>query len=124
MNDENKVTSNSQRPVEASKTNSQDTKQEQINTQDTKQERINTQDTKQEQTNTQSPANKNVKGVVVNCVLLNVRETPSINGTIKCTITKGTKVTIDEAKSTAEFDSIVTIDGITGFCMREFIKEY
>jgi uncharacterized protein YgiM (DUF1202 family) len=67
---------------------------------------------------------KNPKGVIFNCNLLNVRETPSTTGVVKCTIEKGTKVTIDEPKSTDTFYCITTETGITGFCMRQFIKVY
>lgn len=68
--------------------------------------------------------NKTEKGVVFGCSLLNIRETPTIDGTVKGFIAKGTKVTIDQSQSTYEFYGITTKDGITGFCMQEFIKVY
>lgn len=66
--------------------------------------------------------NRNKKGIVFNCLVLNVRRTPAINGVVETTIPKWTEVEVDETESTDEFYSITTKDGTTGFCMCEFIK--
>lgn len=64
------------------------------------------------------------KGIVYNCVLLNVRSTPETDASILKTIPKGTKVEIDEMEGNDLFYSIKTTDITTGYCRKEFIKVY
>ena len=61
-------------------------------------------------------------GMVVDCSELRVRELPSLNGAVKCTIPKDTTVVIDPIESTDEFYSVCTEIGVTGYCMRKYIK--
>ena len=74
-----------------------------------------------EQDDNNTPEKRN-KGIVFNCLVLNVRRTPEINGPIETTIPKWAEVEINESESTEEYYSVVTKDGTTGFCMKSFIK--
>lgn len=87
-------------------------------------------DNKSEQISNETPkkkpaGNKPVKGVVIGCEVLNVREKPDkVSGTPITTIPKGATVTIDESKSTDDFYKVTTKDDVAGFCMKSFIKVY
>lgn len=61
-------------------------------------------------------------GVVVDCLALNVRNEPDVTGQVIAVIQVGTKVTISEESSNDKFYSIVTADGISGYCKKQFIK--
>ena len=63
-----------------------------------------------------------VKGVVVNCVKLNVRKRPEAGATIITTLNALTEVKIDNRRSTDDFYKIDTEDGIYGYCMKRFIE--
>lgn len=63
-----------------------------------------------------------VYGVVIGCAKLNVRETPSMYGTIVCTIDEKTEVIIDEKESTEDYYKVCLASGIEGFCMKQFIE--
>lgn len=64
--------------------------------------------------------NKKV-GVVSNCRSLRVRETPNKNSDVITYISEGTKVEIDDTKTSDEFYKIRTSDDVVGYCMRNFI---
>ena len=55
----------------------------------------------------------------VNCSKLNVRKEPSINSVPLCVIEHGTRMEISEFNG--EWVKILTPDGVSGYCMREFI---
>ena len=55
----------------------------------------------------------------VNCSKLNVRKEPSIHSTPLCIIEHGTRMEISEFNG--EWVKILTSDGVSGYCMREFI---
>lgn len=55
----------------------------------------------------------------VNCSKLNVRKEPSINSVPLCIIEHGTRIEISEFNG--EWVKILTPDGVSGYCMREFI---
>ena len=55
----------------------------------------------------------------VNCSKLNVRKEPSINSVPLCIIEHGTRMEISEFNG--EWVKILTPDGVSGYCMREFI---
>lgn len=55
----------------------------------------------------------------VNCSKLNVRKEPSINSVPLCIIEHGTRMEISEFNG--EWVKILTSDGVSGYCMREFI---
>ena len=71
-----------------------------------------------------SDIDKTEKGIVVDCQLLNVRQKPSADGAIVSVIPTGTKVKIEKTKSNDLYYNISTKEGITGFCMKKFIKVY
>lgn len=64
--------------------------------------------------------NKKV-GVVSNCRNLRVRKTPNKNSDVITYISEGTKVEIDDTKTSDEFYKIKTSDDVVGYCMRNFI---
>ena len=61
-----------------------------------------------------------VYGAVV-CDKLNVRKKPAISAEVLIKINKGTKVKIDQEKSTKEWYKVVT-KGVDGYCMKKFIE--
>lgn len=61
-------------------------------------------------------------GIIVDCLCLALRNDPSINSAIIKTIDAGSEVTIHNSKSTNDFYSVVTDDGISGFCKKSFVK--
>lgn len=63
-----------------------------------------------------------VYGVVIDCSQLNVREKSNKNAKVLCEVKVGSKLVIDEAKSTADWFSVCTENGIEGFCMKRYIK--
>lgn len=62
------------------------------------------------------------KGVVVDCLRLNVREAPKANAEVVCVIDASTNFVIDESESTDDFYAICTESGAEGYCMKKFIK--
>lgn len=62
-----------------------------------------------------------VMGEVVGCEMLKVRETGYLDGSVICTIPKGTKVLVYEKESTLEFYKVCTESGAEGFCMKKYI---
>lgn len=63
-------------------------------------------------------------GYVCDCKNLRVRKTADASNdrNIVDTISEGSTVIIDEANSTADWVKIDTETGISGFCMRKYIK--
>ena len=55
----------------------------------------------------------------VNCSKLNVRKEPSIHSNPLCIVEQGTRMEISEFNG--EWVKILTPDGVSGYCMREFI---
>ena len=58
---------------------------------------------------------------VVNCSKLNIRRGPSIDTTSLCIVEGGSKLDIEQFNE--EWLKVLTEDGISGYCMREFIDE-
>lgn len=61
------------------------------------------------------------KGLVANCLKLNVRMNPSIDSAVCCTINKGQKVIILSDKDKLFYK--VNVEGTEGYCMKDFIDE-
>ena len=53
---------------------------------------------------------------------LNVRKSPDINGKICCVANSGDKLTVNITESTDEWYKVETSNGITGYCMKTFVK--
>ena len=69
------------------------------------------------------PEKKVIKGIVVDCVKLNVRTNPHPNAHIECTIDKGTEVVIERSEGDFYFvrkDN--TTEGFNGWCMKKYIS--
>ena len=62
-----------------------------------------------------------IKGVVTNCLQLNVREAPRPDAKVLFVIDSLSEVAIYENESTDEFYKICTASGLEGFCMKKFI---
>ena len=58
---------------------------------------------------------------VVNCSKLNIRRGPSIDTASLCIVEGGSKLDIEQFNE--EWLKVLTEDGISGYCMREFIDE-
>lgn len=68
-------------------------------------------------------ANKKPRiGVVVNCMNLNIRKDPTQVSESLGIIGSDTAVTICDDESVSGFYKVKTGDGISGYCMSEFIK--
>lgn len=64
----------------------------------------------------------NVQGVVSNCVKLNVRrEAQKRTDNVLCVISAGDVLAIDEKRSTNAWFYVTTVDGVSGYCMKEFV---
>lgn len=69
------------------------------------------------------PKNKVKKGVVVDCVKLNVRSNPHPNAHVELTIDKGTEVEITDSNGDFYFVRKATAtEGFNGWCMKKFIS--
>ena len=62
------------------------------------------------------------RGIVFNCLALAIRDEGSKNGNPVFVLDSGIEVKINYERSTQEFYNVTTNDGITGFCMKSFIK--
>lgn len=62
-----------------------------------------------------------ISGVVVNCLKLNVRREPKVNGEIITAIPALTEVVIDMDASSSDFYKVCAATGVEGFCMRKYI---
>lgn len=67
---------------------------------------------------------KPIKGIVSDCVKLNIRHAPNPMATIACVIPVDTEVEIDIKRSTDEWYSVVTATGVEGYCMKKFISKF
>lgn len=65
-----------------------------------------------------------VSGTVVDCLSLNVRSEPNSNANVLCTISSGSKVTVDTTKIVDEWYYIQTTDGVKGYCLKTNIRVY
>ena len=67
------------------------------------------------------PVNEEVKGYVINCNKLNVRENPEADSEVLCVIDKTAEVIVDLDNSTNTFFKVCTSSGVEGYCMKQFI---
>ena len=65
---------------------------------------------------------KPLMGVVVNCMNLNFRKDPTHTSRSLGIIGSDTVVKISDDESVSGFYQVKTGDGISGYCMSEFIK--
>lgn len=64
----------------------------------------------------------NVQGVVSNCAKLNVRrEAQKRTDNVLRVISAGDVLSIDEKRSTNAWFYVTTVDGVSGYCMKEFV---
>ena len=65
-----------------------------------------------------------VYGVVCGCENLNIRSAPDATSKVNilCKVEKGSKVVVDESRSSDDWLRVCTENGIEGFCMKEYIQ--
>ena len=64
---------------------------------------------------------KTVKGTVVNCAKLNVREQMNTSAAVLCVIPASAEVKVFAEESHPEWEHVITEDGVEGFCMKKYI---
>lgn len=69
-----------------------------------------------------APQPETAKGVVVDCVKLNVRANPSASAYVVCMLDVASEIEINISKSTDEWFNVCTAAGIEGYCMRKFVN--
>ena len=62
-----------------------------------------------------------VKGTVVRCAKLNVREKPIVSSDIVCVLNAMSEIAVDPKKSTTNWFYVICVTGAEGYCMREYI---
>lgn len=65
---------------------------------------------------------KTIMGTVVNCKVLNVRNSPSLEGEVIGVVYAGDKIRLDIVKSTNDFYRVVGNSGGCGYCMRDYVE--
>lgn len=69
-----------------------------------------------------APEKKTIKGVVTECIKLNIRKEPSLTAAIVEEISALAEVKIDREASTDDWYSVQTESGKSGFCMKKYIS--
>ena len=64
---------------------------------------------------------KPVFGIVSGCAKLNIRNAPSLNGNVICTVNENTKLMLILEESTAEWYKVCNSAGLNGFCMKKYV---
>lgn len=62
------------------------------------------------------------EGFVTNCIRLNIRNDRKPDATILTQVVVNTKLIVDNSKSTKDWLSITTPNGVKGYCMREYVN--
>lgn len=65
---------------------------------------------------------KTVKGVVVGCTMLNVREQMNLKATVLCKLPVSSKVKVIADEVHDEWYHVFTDAGVEGFCMKKYIS--
>ena len=63
-----------------------------------------------------------VRGVITNCLNLNIREMPSKDSDIVCELPALSEVQVDVDDITDEFYKIYSDNEITGYCMKKYVS--
>lgn len=61
------------------------------------------------------------EGVVTDCLRLNIRKEPSMDAKILCVVDLCTTLKVDMNRSTDEWFSVCTENGVEGFCMKKYV---
>lgn len=64
------------------------------------------------------------RGLVTNCLKLNVRKKPNKESQVLVVVDAGTEVIIDLNRSTRNWYNVRTESGVSGFCMSEYVNVY
>ena len=62
------------------------------------------------------------KAQVVDCVRLNIRETPDTKANILTTVNVGVEIVVDDTSSDKNWCSVKLPSGLKGYAMRKFLK--
>lgn len=60
-------------------------------------------------------------GIVTDCLLLNIREEPDLDGKIIGTVDALSELVVDTDASNDEFYKVCTEAGVEGFCMKRYV---
>lgn len=63
-----------------------------------------------------------VKGVVVKCAKLNVREQPNTDAEILCVLDAQSEIEVVVAKVSKKWFYVRTAAGVEGYCMRQYVE--
>ena len=63
----------------------------------------------------------NEVGIVIGCNKLHVRKRPNVNSASLYILNKGTELILIENESTDKFYKVCTLEGVEGFCMKDFV---
>lgn len=64
---------------------------------------------------------KDIIGVVIDCLELNIRKEPNKDSDVVVIVTCLDKLKIDPDASTDDWYAVCTVTGIEGFCMKKFV---
>lgn len=62
-----------------------------------------------------------VYGRVVDCSRLNIRKKPTVNAEVLTVVNRDSELILDLIKSNEKWFKVRTIDGIEGYCMKQYI---
>lgn len=90
---------------------------------------INPEDTQQipddnepQQNPTPEPPAEPIDGYVTDCIKLNIRKEPSLEADILCEVPVNANLLIAPDTSSEEWYSVVTENGVNGFCMAKYVN--
>lgn len=62
------------------------------------------------------------KAKVIDCVRLNIRETPDTQANILTTVNVGVEIVVDDTSLDKNWCSVKLLNGLKGYAMRKFLK--
>lgn len=97
-------------------------KDKQLNDIDELSETIEVTDTDKSKSKKKNKKSKTVMGTVANCKVLNIRNSPSLEGEVIGVVYAGDKLRLDIVKSTNDFYKVIGNSGGYGYCMRDYVE--
>ena len=61
--------------------------------------------------------------IVSNCTRLNIRKKPNKNAEVVTVVNNSDELEINADTSTADWYAVTTSNGVSGFCMKKFVRE-
>jgi uncharacterized protein YgiM (DUF1202 family) len=97
-------------------------KDKRLNDIDELSETIEVTDTDKPKSKKKNKKSKTVMGTVANCKVLNIRNSPSLEGEVIGVVYAGDKLRLDIVKSTNDFYKVIGNSGGYGYCMRDYVE--